>query len=410
MPAALLWGVLISLIVLGCEIVLKVATAISPRAAYLLTPPEKRWRIADSRLGFRLSPFYPGNDWRGYRNPGIPDSVDVLAIGDSFTYGYGAEPEYSWPRQLEKLTGRTVYNAGVPGYGPCEYRLVLDELLRLRPRFVMLAILTGNDLSNAYVSAYEEKRCSEFRTKNPSLLAQLSRLDQDSTLMELAVARGWETTAPPQAPLGLVRLRVWLSNNSALYGLVRELRFLLETTKMQHHDRFAEDAARPGRVVFAGPSPPRTVFKNPEVFMLAVNLADPRIREGLRITQSILLDIQAALRARRIGFGVMIVMDKPAVYAPVLAEKQTTVPPAFFKLGALEENMADSLSGFMREHSIPSINVASALRASLRSGVAVYPEWDDHHNNAAGYGVIAAVAAAQLPAMAVPGGATPISH
>jgi hypothetical protein len=395
--ALVLWLLLVGVMLVACELMLQLAAAVSPRIAYLFTPVYQRERVNDERLGFRLSPYYPGHDRLGYRNPDVPDSVDILTIGDSFTYGYAALAESSYPRQLEKLTGRSVYNGGVPNYGPCEYRLVLQDLLRLEPKVVILGIHTGNDLGDAYISVYEQNRCPEFRSADSAVVAQLRRLDRDSTLMQLAVARGWENGGQVEAPLGLVRMRIWIANHSALYAMLREFRRQIESGKEQERDRFTDDSARPGRVVHAGAQPPRTVFKNPAMFMLAVNLEDARIREGMRLTERIILDMQRQLQAQNVDFRVLLIMDKPSMYAPLLAEQKAPVPPEFFTLATLETNVAAELTRFLTANSIPVANATPALQDSLRHGVAVYPDWDDHHNNAKGYGVIASLAAGLLP-------------
>jgi lysophospholipase L1-like esterase len=95
--------------------------------------------VDDPILGYRIAPYTTGHDALGFRNAHVPERVDVVAVGDSQTYGVSATRENSWPQQLGRLLGQSVYNMALGGYGSgSDPRRIEPGIDRSRPARISL--------------------------------------------------------------------------------------------------------------------------------------------------------------------------------------------------------------------------------------------------------------------------------
>jgi hypothetical protein len=88
---------------------------------------------------------------RRYPEARVPGLCRMLAVGDSFTWGFGVEREEIWHERIEaRHPDWEIVNAGVAGYATDQQLLYLEERgLALRPDVVLLLFHPNDLLENA---------------------------------------------------------------------------------------------------------------------------------------------------------------------------------------------------------------------------------------------------------------------
>jgi hypothetical protein len=346
--------------------------------------------VADSALILRGDPRYPEHDDWGFRNDSVPAGADIVALGDSHTYGTSVSPDDAWPRQLAAMTGRRVHNLGLPTWGPLQYEAMLPRALELAPERIVLALYLGNDLFDAFVAA--RRRGTLEAITPPDEWAEVTRLEAAGPI-EAEARRLFRAGDPEPAETtpATSGLRDLLSDHSRLYGVLRTGRGLLRPPPGQSalmapdFDR-AASAVTDERAAFVAvhDGPEWRALLSPSYRHRVLDLRDPRIRIGFEITVGALGRMAAALEASGTEFVVVLLPTKEAVFAPRM--RGATDHPELPRLWAAEDEVRTRLLEALAHEGVAAMDLRPALAEAMEQP---YFENIDGHLNAAGHRVVA---------------------
>ena len=148
--------------------------------------------VDDPVVGKRLRPGWSGDEFqapvtinsKGLRNPEIPyekpaGTYRILALGDSWTFGFRMNEPDAYPRQMERLLAASaaargdtrhieVINAGVVGYSTDQEAAYLrSEGWKYSPDLVLVNFYPVNDTHN---KLYQYQKRAGLRALHPILL------------------------------------------------------------------------------------------------------------------------------------------------------------------------------------------------------------------------------------------------
>jgi hypothetical protein len=240
-----------------------------------------------------------GFDAWGFRNRDVPKSADIVAVGDSHTFGNTARMSESWPYVLAQLSGKHVYNMGMGGYGPNQYfYLSTTKALTLKPRMIVWGLYMGDDFENAYTITYGLDHWAYLRGE------PASKVEFD--IWEKPPTAGWFKKA-----------RVWLSEHSILY----QLAFHGGWGGRVQGEMQIRNAAQlyPGEATSAN-VPEKNILEafRPKGMLTRLDQQSPAVREGMRITFELLKQMNAICQQNHVQFMVVVIPIKEAVFSDYL--------------------------------------------------------------------------------------------
>lgn len=280
------------------------------------------------------------NDANGYRNAAVPEQAEIVALGDSNTWGASVGRRDSWPSVLARTTGLKVYNMSMGGWGPVEFAAALPEALALRPRLVIVALYLGNDIYNAYAS---------FARQTPGVA-----FVKDSLPLPKEVAADWIADVAEEEA----------KDNGMIYQ---------DAWTPQRYEARARTLPEHLRLLHVG-----SVLLNihPIYRLYGVNLDEPRIAFGLAVTKQILTQMKDTATQEKARLAVAILPSKEFVYCTVFEESRTS--SAWSRICRFEGQIEEEVTRHLQSIGVETISATARFREAAIAGAEIYPGIDTH--------------------------------
>lgn len=343
----------------------------------LVFPPGSEFRLQSAEfdcavninaLGFRDREFGPKPQGR----------TRILAVGDSFTYGWGVEADESWPKVLEARLRQLghdveVANLGKPGASPAGYAAVVSRAVPvLKPDLVIVGILQGEDLAQTAAEASPNSSAAAPDGRPPSAVTPLRLRERAGSLgrrMYPNFLRLLGRNPPRQPSLA----RVWKGEAQAVVGALTPQ----ERTRFDGLDAHVKRAFLNGEL---NPSLIQTAMKLPRYFLDTFRADEPEVRSLISAVAGSLADIKKV--AGRYGCEVIVVSVPVRVYAS--REDLESCRRLGFELTpemAESDSPDRAIEGACRIAGVKFISVTDEFRQAA-NGAHLFYEMDGHFNRA----------------------------
>lgn len=328
--------------------------------------------LKDDILGKKIKPNSAGHDSWGFRNNYVPNSAEIVAIGDSQTYGISATAKNSWPSQLQRFIGKEVYNLSLGGYSPVQYyHLLINKAFKLSPSIIIVGLYIGNDFLEAYKSVYTNQYWEFLRNNN---------FNYERTVDDIEYKNVVET----QKNL-FDDIRFWLAHNSVLYRVivysgVGNLARFLEMKLASLPQNIISIESHKDKI-FTGFTPKRR--------LRALDIDDPKVKEGLQISLELLSKMKELCKKNNIAFVVLLIPIKESVFSEYIEGNRNLEEFSIIDdLLAKERQVMEIVKSYFSKHNIAYLDVLKAMKINVNQ-VQIYPSNQDGHPNKNGYAIIA---------------------
>jgi hypothetical protein len=347
--------------------------------------------IIDPILGHRPNPRHPEHDKKGFRNASLPARVDIVALGDSQTYGTGVPRENAWPQQLATMAGIKVYNMAFGGYCPVQSLLLLEEALEMKPKIVVEAFYAGNDLYEAFAIVYSgNDQLNNLKTTDKATLKEIQKLQQQQVIANITTTADVNIDQDTKLTF-LAKLKQFGYDHFKIYRLLTFTKHSVFKIATYNNNQLWEQYKSISNYKYFNKAVPfeykniRTIL-TPTYRLSVLNLDDMRISEGLAICLKSIKLMHDKLAREEIEFYVLFIPTKELVFSGLANHINSS---NYAKLIANEKMMWENTRRFLQQNDIKYIDSLQFLQKQLEEGRQPYPIYDDGHPNKHGQQAIA---------------------
>ena len=289
------------------------------KLSYLYLTPSFEYHDA---LVYKIKPYEAGHDAWGFRNASIPEQANIVTIGDSFTYGVSNAANVTWPSVLGLLSGQSVYNLSIGGYGVAQYEYLLKEYASaLKPKIIIVGLYLGDDL------AFPNKQLIK--------------------------------TPPISTNHHGFNLRHWLAKNSNLYNATVFSK-LGDKIRYLENWLFSDQVTTQNNIYYAHKGI-RTIF-TPKTRFNKLNLNKPDVVEGYQWITERLLAMKEFCDNSGINLSIVIFPTKEMVFKKQLNKDMlSSMPTSMVDLFEAEERVNSLLKHYFYENNIAYIDLLPSL-------------------------------------------------
>ena len=377
------------------EISLQILSITSSTVNQVLSPQASQNLnvVINERLGKRPKPNLPGHDKHGFRNKTVPSKSDIVALGDSQTYGTHVKAKNTWPHQLGETSGSTVYNMAFGGYGPTHSLTLWPEAIEFKPAVIIEAFYFGNDLFDSFNHVYNLGQWEELKTTDSALLESINKFESQKPILNLAS----EAYNFGMSPSGSKKtgIKNFTRNNLKLYAFFQSAKHILINKIKNTPDNWLlwqmaktfawlnKEYCQPFSSSYG-----KTILTS-KYRLIALNQKDPRIEEGLEISLKAIKKMNDFAKKGGIKYMVLLIPTKELVFKNLVELDKAYIRNDFDILITNEELAREKAAIFFQKQNIDYIDSLPALRSQLLSGESPYRSIPDGHPNRYGHKAIA---------------------